>query len=263
MTANCRPCLVQRFGPRIGIAVPDGLDDRLGRHARPEQREALRPVAHVDDRLRRDHADAGLRPEHAVADGEHARLHRAANLTGGRVVAEDRERRHRIRQRLLRPRAPRLPTQTTATRTNTTFVRIFIPASRTSDDRSLQVAPNRPQSGHRHNRRRVRSERVCAKRHQHTARRGRQLQLARVHPPSGPTNSVGRRSRRHLTQGHAFPLHPRQVRSASMRATPIGVAQRVRDRHRLVHWRHDRAPALLGGGDRDPLPPCDRDRRAR
>ena len=57
-----------------------------------QQRERLRPVADVDDRLRRDDADVRFGPEHAVADGEDARLHRAADLAGRGVVAEDRER---------------------------------------------------------------------------------------------------------------------------------------------------------------------------
>ena len=60
-----------------------------------QQRDRLRPVADVDDGLRRRRARAGFGPQHAVADAEHARLHRAADLAGGRVVAEDRERRHR------------------------------------------------------------------------------------------------------------------------------------------------------------------------
>ena len=65
-----------------------------------QQRNRLRPVADVDDGLRGRGADAGFGPQHAVADREHARLHRAADFAGGRVVAEDREGRHRIGQLL-------------------------------------------------------------------------------------------------------------------------------------------------------------------
>ena len=55
----------------------------------------LRPVAHVDDRLRGHHAGVGIGGQHA-GQREHARLHRAADFAGFRVVAEDRERRDRI-----------------------------------------------------------------------------------------------------------------------------------------------------------------------
>ena len=54
-----------------------------------QQRERLRAVAHIDDRLRRGDADIGFGPEHAVADREDARLHGPAELAGRRVVAED------------------------------------------------------------------------------------------------------------------------------------------------------------------------------
>ena len=73
----------------IGIAVEDRLDDRVRLHPRAQQRERLRPVADVDDRLRRRDADARLAPQHAVADGEHARLHGRAQLAGRGVVAEN------------------------------------------------------------------------------------------------------------------------------------------------------------------------------
>jgi hypothetical protein len=83
------------LGPRlprvagIRIAVENGFDDRVGREARAQQRERLRTVAHVHDRLRRGDADARLGPEHAVADGKHARLHGGADFARVRVVAED------------------------------------------------------------------------------------------------------------------------------------------------------------------------------
>jgi hypothetical protein len=46
--------------------------------------------------LRGDGADTGLCPDHTVADGEHARLHGRANLSGFRIKTENRERARRI-----------------------------------------------------------------------------------------------------------------------------------------------------------------------
>ena len=67
----------------------------------PQQRQSFGAVTHVDNRLRRDDADAGLAPEHAVPDREDPRLHGAANLPRRRIKAENRERRDRIRLRHL------------------------------------------------------------------------------------------------------------------------------------------------------------------
>ena len=50
---------------------------------------ALRAIADIDNRLGGRDADIGLSPENAIADGEHARLHGAADLAGGRVEAEN------------------------------------------------------------------------------------------------------------------------------------------------------------------------------
>src|SRR5262245_34797775 len=76
---------------RVGITVENGLDDGRRRHTRTEQRERLRSVAHIDDGLRGRDAHVRFGPEYAVADGKDARLHRAADLAGGGVVAKDRE----------------------------------------------------------------------------------------------------------------------------------------------------------------------------
>src|SRR5690606_32096222 len=76
---------------RVRVRLPHAADYVGGCDALLEQRNRLRAVAHVDDRLCRDGADAGLCPEHAVADGEDARLDGAADFAGGRVVAENGE----------------------------------------------------------------------------------------------------------------------------------------------------------------------------
>ena len=47
-------------GTRIRIAVEHRLDDRGRRQARPQQRECLGSVAHIDNRLRRRDAQIGL-----------------------------------------------------------------------------------------------------------------------------------------------------------------------------------------------------------
>jgi hypothetical protein len=54
--------------------------------------ERLRAVADVDDRLCRGDSDAGFGPQHAVADGEDARLNGAAQLSSGGVIGENGER---------------------------------------------------------------------------------------------------------------------------------------------------------------------------
>ena len=79
------------------------LDDRVRRHPARSSCQRLRPVADVDDRLRRRDADIGVGPEDAVADREHARLHGAAHFAGRRIVAEDRER-SGVPERLMRLR---------------------------------------------------------------------------------------------------------------------------------------------------------------
>ena len=103
MTANCRPAFGQGFLPSPGSGSPSQIVLTMSAGARPFFRScsALGPVADVDDRLRRDHADFGLSPEDAVADREHPRLHGPADLAGRRVVAEDREGGDRIGQALL------------------------------------------------------------------------------------------------------------------------------------------------------------------
>ena len=80
---------------RIRVALQDQLDDLRGRFPSRNKASALRAIADVDDRLRGGGAHARLGPEHAVADGEHTRLDRTADLAGGRVVAQDREGRDR------------------------------------------------------------------------------------------------------------------------------------------------------------------------
>ena len=87
--------LASLLGPvlraRVRITPPDRLDDLLGSDALAKQLDCARTVANVDNRLRCRGADAGLCREHAVADCEDARLHRAADLTSCRIVREDRE----------------------------------------------------------------------------------------------------------------------------------------------------------------------------
>src|SRR4029077_2408825 len=87
--------LASRFGPicaRIRIGFPDGLYDLLRRDPLSKQRDRARAVADVDDGLARRGADSCLSVEYAVPDREHARLDRSADLTGLRVVGEDRKR---------------------------------------------------------------------------------------------------------------------------------------------------------------------------
>jgi hypothetical protein len=68
------------------------LDDCLGRESLSEQLEGLRAVADVHNRLRRGNSDVRIGPQHPVADGEHARLHRTADFTALRVETENRKR---------------------------------------------------------------------------------------------------------------------------------------------------------------------------
>ena len=69
----------------------DDRDDALGVHALAQELERLRAVTHVDHRLRRDHADTGLGPEHTISHREHSRLDSAAELTRGGFVGENGE----------------------------------------------------------------------------------------------------------------------------------------------------------------------------
>jgi hypothetical protein len=89
LPARLRPGPAVQAG--VGVTVEDLLDDRIRLDALAQQRERLRTVADVDDCLRSGHARIGLGPENAVAYRKHTRLHGPADLTGGRVVAEDRE----------------------------------------------------------------------------------------------------------------------------------------------------------------------------
>ncbi len=103
--------LASGLGPRlsavtwIGIAVENGLDDRVRRQTLAQQRERLRAVADVDDRLRGRHTDIRFGPEDAVADREDARLHGAADLTRRRIVAKDGEGARAVRIGLLGTRS--------------------------------------------------------------------------------------------------------------------------------------------------------------
>ena len=101
ITANWRPCLVQRSGTGSGSLSQIALMIASGVSALLQQRDAFRPVADVDDRLRGDDAGVGIGGQHA-GEREHARLHGAADFAGLRVVAEDRKRRDRRRHVVLR-----------------------------------------------------------------------------------------------------------------------------------------------------------------
>src|SRR5262249_27054845 len=99
LPAGFRPRLPGVAG--IAIAIEDRLDDLVRLLPLAQERERLRPVAHVDDRLRRGDADARFGPEHAVADGEDARLDGSAELARVGIVAEDGERADVVGTRLL------------------------------------------------------------------------------------------------------------------------------------------------------------------
>src|SRR5205085_11928830 len=92
MTANWRPGLAPPLGQRIGIVFQNFLDDVLRQHLFPQQLERLRPVADVDNRLRRRRADVGVGPEDAVAGRKHTRLDGTAYLAGRRIETKDRKR---------------------------------------------------------------------------------------------------------------------------------------------------------------------------
>ena len=57
-----------------------------------QQLEPARTIAAVHRRLRRDRADACLRPRHVVADAEHARGDGHAKIAGLRIERHDRKR---------------------------------------------------------------------------------------------------------------------------------------------------------------------------
>jgi hypothetical protein len=90
LASGFRPRLIAIAG--VGIAIPDLLHDVGGLQALAQQLESLRAIADIHNRLGRGRAHAGLGPEHAVADREHARLHRAAEFTRLRIKPEDRKR---------------------------------------------------------------------------------------------------------------------------------------------------------------------------
>ena len=84
--------LAPLVGQRIGIVFQNFLDDVLRQHLFPQQLERLRPVADVDNRLRRRRADVGVGPEDAVAGRKHTRLDGTAYLAGRRIETKDRKR---------------------------------------------------------------------------------------------------------------------------------------------------------------------------
>src|SRR5262249_47118321 len=63
-----------------------------GASSRAHQVEAERPVGGIDERLRRDGADARLRPRHARPDGKGMGLDGDAQLARRRVARDDGER---------------------------------------------------------------------------------------------------------------------------------------------------------------------------
>ena len=68
------------------------LEHLLGRESLPQQLEPARTVAAIHRRLRGHRADARLRPRHMVADAEHARGHRHAEIAGHGIERHDGER---------------------------------------------------------------------------------------------------------------------------------------------------------------------------
>ena len=220
-----------------------------------QQRDRLRPVAHVDDRLRGRGADAGLGPQHAVADREHPRLHRAADLAGGRIEAENRERRHRIRAR--RARCPRRQRAATPG-----------PAASIAAIRQLpswsSASPRHPVG---HSSSQTAWQAASATSAIDDARSVRAPSRTGVHPAAARL-ALPRRSSRPRGRPRASP-HPARRRRASAaglrrRSAPARPARaapgRARRRRtcanvrRRIDRRHDRAPALLRRRHRDPLP---------
>ena len=94
MTANWRPCFVQRSGCGSLIAIPDRLDDRRRAASRLEQRDPFRTVADVDDRLRGDDADASASAVSTPLSVNTRDWTAPPTSPVCGVVAEDRERRH-------------------------------------------------------------------------------------------------------------------------------------------------------------------------
>ena len=76
---------------RVGVFVPDFLDDVVGLFVLFEEGEGLRAVGDIDDGLGGGDAGFGIGPEDAVADGEDAGLDSAADFAGVGVEAEDGE----------------------------------------------------------------------------------------------------------------------------------------------------------------------------
>src|SRR4029453_2788560 len=87
--------LTALFGPilrtRVGIGFPNLFDDLFGSDALLEQRQRLRAIADVYNRLRRHRSHISLGPQHSVADREDARLHGPADFAGVRIETEDRK----------------------------------------------------------------------------------------------------------------------------------------------------------------------------
>ena len=76
-----------------GVVGHEPRDDLLRVEPLAQQREPVRPVTRVRVRLRRDRADAGLRPRHDRADREELRLHRDSPLRRVEIARDDRVRR--------------------------------------------------------------------------------------------------------------------------------------------------------------------------
>ena len=248
------------LGLRIAVAVPDRLDDRRRRHAGAQQRDRLRPVADVDDGLGGGRADAGLGPQHAVADGEHARLHRAADFAGGRVEAENRERRHRIE--LGAPAVPTPPAPAAAATAAITRHRHRHPASPSSFAPRPDISPGS-----------VRHHPIPPDRRPARPAPSRRAQRPRAEPHQRPPAVAGSRDLlgrpAALGADRQGQRRRRAARDASV--TAAGGDRRFDQQQALIRRRdrpaarrhptggsisrHDRPPALLHRGHRDPLPP--------
>src|SRR5262245_62354105 len=73
----------------VGIGFPNLFDDLFRGASLLEQRQRLRAIADVHNRLRSRRSHISLGPQHSVANREDARLHGPADLAGVRIETED------------------------------------------------------------------------------------------------------------------------------------------------------------------------------
>ena len=124
---------------------------------------------------------------------------------------------------------------------------------------SALPAPRAPQRAERDGRRRFGAQRPRTEMKQPRARRTRALRdSASAQPPSGPTSTSAVGGRRLSSSWRRSARGPRRLDAHDDRDVPAGAASASSNGATGTDGGHDRAAALLGGGDGDASPAFDR-----